>query len=329
MSGHRITIRVAQRLEDFESSSERAVVSIGNFDGVHIGHQAVFRTARGLAVTSAGSDAPASTARVLAITFDPSPVSILRPQETPERLTTLEDKLALLELHGVTDAIVLRPTMEMLRTPAEEFLAQVVANCHPRAFVEGPGFRFGNARRGSIETLREFAPRYGYTVHEVPPTRVSSLPACERASSSAVRMLLNDGNVEGAAAMLGRPHRITGTVGTGQGRGGPLGFPTANLEQIPQMLPKPGVYAARAQRGAEVRDASSGFLAAVNVGTQPTFGQNTFRVEAHLLDFSGDLLGQSVTILFERRLRDQKRFDSAEQLVEQIARDVEAVRAQN
>ncbi len=187
--------------------------------------------------------------------------------------------------------------------------------------MEGPDFNFGKGRSGSIETLRASAARYAYDVRSLPTFHCDELPSSPRISSSSIRQALVDGRLDDANAMLGRAHRVAGTVVTGDRRGRMIGFPTANIANIPQLLPQEAVYAAVAQ----VEDGTLR-LAAVNVGPQPTFDAPQSRVEAHLLDFTGDLVGRRIGLHFLERLRPQSRFAGVDALIAQLQRDVGAVR---
>ena len=306
-------MRAFSSLQDYSPPPTGSVVTVGNFDGVHIGHRRVLTIAREQALPSG--------AEVVAITFEPHPLAILAPHRAPPPLLTAAERIELLERCGADAVITLHSTAPLFSRSAEDFLEWTVARCRPHAFVEGPQFYFGRDRAGSIATLRENAARLGYEAIEVAPVSVPSLPQFPRASSSAVRRVLGDGDVAAAATLLGRPHRISGQVGHGAGRGAPLGLPTANLEAIPQMTPAPGVYAGVAQLESE-----QFHLAAVNIGPQPTFGGATERVEAHLLDYAGDLRGQRIAIYLIERLRAQQRFASVDALLDAIRSDIELVR---
>lgn len=306
-------MQILHRLEDYSPPPAGAVVTIGNFDGVHLGHAQIVATGRRLA-ESVG-------APVVAITFDPHPSSVLSPEKTPARLTRLSERLALLARAGVGAAIVLHSEPALFEQSAEHFLGRVVQQCRPRAFVEGANFFFGKDRRGDVRTLAAHANEYGYEVHVVAPVSCAVLPGAPAVSSSAIRAALAAGRVDAAGAMLGRWHRVTGAVIDGARRGRTIGFPTANLGAVEQMTPGEAVYAGVAQF-------EFGGLApaAINIGPQPTFGGGEVRVEAHILDFAGDLYGRRLGLHFLTRLRGQVRFAGAEELVAQIACDVEAVR---
>lgn len=336
-------MRTIHSLESFTAPPAGTVLTIGNFDGLHPGHRRLIDTARQLAQgilargalpaaapatasaatpAAASTDEPAERPECVVVTFEPSPLTVLAPQRAPPRLTTLPEKAALIERAGADALLVLRGEPALLALTADEFLGRLLHHCRPRAIVEGASFHFGRGRGGNIETLKSYGARHGFSVQVVEEWLCAELPGRPAISSSAVRSALADGDVSRAAMLLGRPHRVTGTVGRGQGRGAPLGFPTANLHDVPQMLPAEAVYTCVAQ----LEDGSL-HLAAVNFGPQPTFDQPAARVEAHLLDFHGDLHGQRVGLHLAARLRGQQKFAGIAALREQLARDVEATRA--
>lgn len=300
-------------LNNFEPPAGGSVLAIGNFDGVHRGHQALLRRARAVAEPLG--------VPVVVLTFEPHPLAVLAPQRAPARLTTLDERLALLEAAGADVTIVEPATRAFLSVDPRAFVERLAGRCRPRAIVEGPTFRFGRDRAGDVMLLRSLGAELGFEVHVLEQVRCASIDHDPPINSSAIRRLLAEGRVEHAAAMLGRPHRIVGVVGSGEARGRTLGFPTANLEQIPQMLPAHGVYAAVAQLAGDTLH-----LAAVNIGPQPTFDQAAARVEAHLLDFLGDLHGRRLGLWWLRRLRGQRRFDSPDALRRQLKQDVAQVR---
>ena len=307
-------MEVSSALETFVPPRDGVVLTIGNFDGVHLGHVQIINTARSVAQRFGST--------VVVLTFDPHPLAILAPERAPAQLTLPAEKLALLARCHVKRGIVLRTDPTLLARTAEDFLASLVAHCRPRAFVEGPDFTFGHGRSGSVETLRRHAEHWGYEVHQVPALHCETLSTHPTISSSSIRQALVDGRVDEANAMLGRPYCIVGTIGHGAGRGDGLGFPTANLTGIQHLLPQQAVYAAVAQ----LEDGTF-HLTAVNIGPQPTFAEDTVRVEAFLLDFAGNLRGQRIALHFLDRLREQTRFADADALVAQIKRDVAETRA--
>jgi riboflavin kinase/FMN adenylyltransferase len=296
-------------------------VSVGNFDGVHLGHAALLRELRRRGEAVGG---PA-----VVLTFDPHPLQLLRPDGYPPPLTTVSERARLIEGHGVDHVVLLRTTHDLLRLTAEEFFVQVLrGRFDVRAMAEGDNFGFGRGRGGNVETLAELCRRDGVGLFIVPPVQVAGGPV----SSSRVRSALQRGAVREATECLSRPYRLTGTVGTGQRRGATLGFPTANLGQTETLIPGDGVYAVRAYphsplspRGRGV-GGEGGWPAAANVGPNPTFGENARKVEVHLIDFRGDLYGQELSVDFLERLRDTRPFGSVEELVAQLRADVERAR---
>jgi riboflavin kinase / FMN adenylyltransferase len=271
--------------------SERAV-AIGTFDGVHLGHRAALGK---LAETGL---------RPTVVTFDPHPRIVLGYEV--QLISSLARRLELLEEAGVQETLVLEFTVEVARLEPEEFVEQILRPLGARAVVAAESFRFGRRRRGDVSLLRELG------------LEVLPVPIVEDVSSSRIRDLLRDGEVAAAAELLGRPAEVEGTVVAGDQRGGTLGFPTANLAVDPALLvPAYGIYAGFAL----------GTRAAVSIGVNPHYGGTDRRIEAFLLDFEGDLYGDEVRVELWRRLRDERAFGSEQELVSQIARDVEETRA--
>jgi riboflavin kinase/FMN adenylyltransferase len=306
-------MEVYEGIEHFRPPPGGVVLTIGNFDGVHLGHRRLIEAARARGRTL---DAP-----VVAVTFEPHPLAIVAPHRAPARLITLQEKVALLRMMGVDATIVLRSSRELLTSTAEQFLVDIAEACQPRAIVEGPTFHFGRGREGSIQTLREYSTRLGFALTVVDELHSNGLSDHPAINSSAIREALQQGRLADANAMLGRPYRITGVVDGGQHRGTTLGFPTANLYEIPHLLPAQAVYVAIAQ----LVDGTL-YLSAANIGPQPTFAQAEARVEAHLLDYSGELSGQHLGLHLLAKIREQIRFRGAEELVAQLRRDVEHTR---
>jgi riboflavin kinase/FMN adenylyltransferase len=290
-------------------SCRRGAVAIGNFDGVHRGHAALVAELRKQAQ---GVRGPA-----VILTFDPHPLQLLRPEQFQPLLTTSADRAALLERQGADCVLLLQTTLELLQLSAEEFFAQVIRQrLDARALVEGTNFGFGRNREGTVETLAQLCRRDGLGLVLVPPVQVNGT----RVSSSRVRDALLQGAVREAANLLGRPYLLRGTVGTGQRRGQTLGFPTANLERVPTLVPRDGVYAVRVSRGGTT------WPGAANIGPNPTFGEQARKVEIHLIGFQGNLYDQALAVEFLERLRDTRPFAGVGPLVEQLRRDVEQAR---
>lgn len=284
-------------------------VAIGNFDGAHRGHAVLVAELARRAVAVAG---PA-----IVLTFDPHPLTVLRPDVAPVPLTTPEDRSELLHRLGADHVVVLRTTPDLLALSATDFFTRIVRDgLAARAVVEGPNFGFGRNREGDINTLGELCRQAGVELHVVTPAGLDGGPV----SSSRVRAALLAGEMAQAVALLGRPYALRGVVGTGARRGRAIGFPTANLEQTRTLVPGDGVYAAWA-------DVPGGrHPAAVNVGPNPTFGEHGRKIEAHLVGYTGDLYGRELTLHFLERVRGLRRFDGAEALREQLSQDVARAR---
>ncbi len=306
-------MQIIHGLDSFRPPPGGVTLTIGNFDGVHTGHQSLLETARRVAHKLG--------APVVAMTFEPHPLAVLAPERAPQRLLTASEKLHLLRHYGVETCLVLQSEPALLSQPAELFLERIAARCQPRAFVEGPDFNFGRGRQGSVDTLRAFGAARGLEVHVIETWHSAVLPGAPSVHSSAIRAALREGRVDIARAMLGRPYRLVGREAPGAGRGAGLGFPTVNVSDIPHMLPQFAVYAAVAQ----LADGRL-YLSAVNIGEQPTFEGHTARVEAHVLDWNDSLRGAALGLHLLHRLRPQRRFANVTELIQQIEQDVVATR---
>src|SRR5271157_184629 len=299
------------------SPPPRAVVTIGTFDGVHVGHRAIMDTVVQRARILGGT--------AVVYTFDPHPRKVVSPGRAPGLLTTLEQKLELIAASGV-DVTVLEPfTTAFSGTPPEHFVREYLhARLRPVEVYVGYNFRFGHHREGSMRMLTELGPWLGFAVTIIPEVTIAE----EDVSSTRIRAALAQGEVGMAATLLGRPYPLRGLVVEGDRRGRTIGFPTANLEPENEILPAPGVYAGTLRfldPGQPV--AGSALPAVTNLGRRPTFQTEDRLVpEAHLLDFDGDLYGRRVELSFEYRLRAEHRFSSVDALKEQIGRDVEKAR---
>jgi len=284
-------------------------ITVGNFDGVHLGHQellaATVRHARQLG-------GPA-----IAITFDPPPIALLYPAARKPPLSTLEEKVARLHAAGADHVIVLRTEPALLALSPEAFFEDVIlCLAKSRAVVEGYNFRFGRGRAGDTNTLRALCHQHGVLFEELPPLLEDGEPI----SSSRVRSAVASGDVTSATRWLGRPYAIEGFVETGAKRGRTIGFPTANLGDVQSVTPAVGVYAVRVIVDGRV------WPAAANLGPNPTFGEDARKLEVHLIDFTGDLYGKKLRVEFITRLRDTRPFASIADLVEQLKLDVQAAR---
>jgi riboflavin kinase/FMN adenylyltransferase len=300
-----------ENVHGFPARARGAFVTIGNFDGVHLGHQALLRLLR------ARADAAGTTA--LAITFDPHPATLLRPAEAPVPLVWPEREVQLLSEAGATEVGVFRTGPWLLELSAPAFFDRVIRQqLAARGLVEGPNFAFGHDREGTVAVLRDWCAEAGIAFEVVEGTRIDG----ELVSSSRIRRALGSGAVEEATRLMGRPHRIRGEIGRGAGRGAGLGFPTANLAGIDTLIPADGVYAARAY----VEGREPWYPTACNIGPNPTFGEDARKVEAHLIGFEGDLYDCRVELEFLRRLRPTRRFDGLDELIRQVRADIEETR---
>jgi len=289
------------------------VVTLGNFDGVHRGHQRIVQTARQVA-RAAGLPA-------VAVTFEPPPERILHPEHDPQRLVPANVKLRRLREAGADHVLTVRTDRVLLEMSPKEFVEQVlVADLRPRHVVEGQNFYFGLARSGNVQTLRRAGDVHAFDVHTVEPLCVELPDGTQRVSSTLIRRLITAGRVEDAATCLGRPFALFGRVVAGSGRGRLLEFPTANLDCGDQAWPGDGVYAGRARAG------ERWFPAAVSVGAKPTLGPAPRTIEAHLIDADGDYYEREMEVELIRRLRPQQRFENEQRLRAQIAEDVDRVR---
>jgi len=297
-------------LEERRSSA----VTVGVFDGVHRGH---VHLARALI-----ERADMAGLRSVVVTFRNHPLSVLRPDFEPMYLCTVESRIEMLNDTGVDAVVAATFDAELATLPAEDFVKLLCDRLNMKALVVGPDFALGRGREGDIGFLRDMAVEAGFEVEVVSPLDDDGV----RVGSTAVRKALSDGDVSGAAELLGRNFTLTGTVVRGVGRGGPLGFPTANLETPGGLaVPGNGIYAV----WAHVSDGGEGrrLACATSIGVNPTFEETARTIEAFVLDYDGDLYGAELTLEFVRRLRDEERFDSVEALQRQVDRDVSATRA--
>ena len=295
---------------------EGSVITIGAYDGVHLGHRAVIAEVK-LRAAELG-------ARSAVVTFDRHPASVVRPESAPLLLTDLEQRLSRIKATGVDYTVVLTFDERRAAEPAEEFVEQVLVDClRARGVVIGEDFHFGNKRRGNVGLLRAMGATHGFEVE--PLGLVTTTGDREAVSSTAIRQALARGDLDTATAMLGRHHEVWGPVVEGDRRGRQLGFPTANVAVPPGIaLPVDGIYA-----GWYERPDGSVHPAALSLGRRPTFyaDQPYSLLEAYLLGFDGDLYGELAKVRFVAKLRDEVRFDSVEALVEQMRADVAAARA--
>ncbi|MDO5553138.1 MAG: riboflavin biosynthesis protein RibF [Planctomycetia bacterium] len=302
-------MRIIRDLETVPSEYRGGILSIGKFDGVHRGHGSILER---LKVCSADRRRPS-----LVFTFTPSPAEILRPHLAPPLLCTTQRKIELISQYE-PDALILFPTTrEFLKLTAREFFEKIIVDLlDAHMLVEGDSFNFGCNRGGNTEVLRSLCEEYGRLLRVVPPVHVLG----RGVSSSRIRSLIREGQVEVARGMLGRPYGLSGFVIQGEHRGRRLGFPTANLGGVATIVPKPGLYAALARHGDQT------WGAAVHLGGNPTFGVAGMKIEAHLLDFQGDLYGEFLNLEFIARIRDVIPFSDEASLLKQIQKDITNIR---
>lgn len=293
--------------------SRPTALTIGNFDAVHRGHVALVGAAR---------SAAGGSGRVVALTFDPHPLAVLRPRAVPPRLSTFDQRAQWLAEAGADAVVPLRPTAELLKQSPEEFVADLVKRYAPGAIVEGADFRFGHGRAGSVETLNVLGKRHGFETIVVEPVEVAlSDHSVVRVSSSLIRWLIGHGRVRDAVILLGRAYELRGVITAGDKRGRTIGVPTANLAPTEQLLPADGIYA-----GTAARPDGRNFAAAISVGTKPTFGEHPRVCEAHLIGYDGPLddYGWEIRLQFHHWLRDQLAYATVDALIEQLHRDIKA-----
>jgi riboflavin kinase/FMN adenylyltransferase len=300
---------VFQRIDDPALSVEESVVTVGNFDGVHLGHQAL--------LSQTVADARRLGVPSVALTFDPHPLKVLAPRRAPHLILTAEDKLDLLGQFGIEIVVAQRFDANFARIPAEEFVRELIAGrLHAQKMFVGRDLRFGHAREGSVEQLLGWGERWGFEVNVVEPVLIGG----SRVSSSRIRELLHQGRVAEARGSLGRSHFISGVVMRGNARGREIGYPTANIASQTEMIPGNGIYATLFCVDGQWRPSAS------SIGFNPTFGDNPRTVESYIFDFDQDLYGKPVKLAFVQKIRDEQKFADVPSLVAQIAEDVKIAR---
>ena len=311
-------MRIWRSLDDVPADLGRTVVTVGNFDGVHLGHQHVVRKAREVAEDLGVRD-------VVAVTFDPHPIAVLRPEHAPPTLTTVETRVRLLDEAGVDDVLVVPFTRALADWPPERFIQEILVDAlHAKAVAVGANFRFGSRAAGDVALLREYGEQ-----HDFVTVGIALDGGPQVWSSTYVRNCLTAGDVEGAAEALGRPFTVRGEVVRGDRRGRELGYPTANVPTSGMVAaPADGVYAGWLRRLDGDAGTTEPLPAAISVGTNPTFeGDRERRVESYVLDRDDlELYGAPVEVSFIARLRGMKRFDSVDDLVKTMADDVRRAR---
>lgn len=303
-------MRIVRGLESYPPDCPPSVVALGVFDGVHRAHRAIL----GAAVARARD----LGAQALACTFDPHPMEILQPERAPVPLTTIAERLHLMAETGLDGAVVIAFTRVLAAMEPEAFVKDVlVERLKAREVVVGFNHRFGRGARGDAAMLHSLGERLGFRAQVVEPLLIDGMPV----SSTEVRAALQRGDLALAERFLGRPYSVGGTVVHGAGRGRSLGFPTANVRPDRPVLVPAGVY------GCDLALDGAAHPAVVNIGVRPTFGEATTTVEAHVLDFAGDIYDRHVELRFHERLRPERKFGSVDALRAQIAEDIKQARA--
>ena len=305
-----------QLIEDIEKINKpfpNAVLTIGNFDGVHIGHQALFHEVIERAEVLGGTS--------VAMTFNPHPLRVIKPNGHPPLITIYEQKVELIASTGMDVLIGVPFTRQFAAMPARTFVADLlVRRIGMRAIVVGQDYTFGRHREGDIALLQSMSRDLDFTVTVADWIRVPSA-VIDRISSTRIRELVQAGEMGRAQRMLGRHYQVRGTIGVGRKRGGALlGFPTANITLQDELCPPTGVYAVTVQLDADT------LPGVANIGFSPTFDDHLFTVEAHILDFDQDIYGRKIRVNFIQRIRDEIRFDGLKALSDQIRRDIETAR---
>jgi riboflavin kinase/FMN adenylyltransferase len=305
-------MQVIRGLHNLRAEHRGCVATIGNFDGVHLGHQAVFAHLR---EQSARFGLPATV-----ITFEPQPQEFFTPDRAPARLTRLREKLRAIRDAGIDRVMLLEFNRRLAAMSAEQFVQRLLLEgLGIRYLFVGDDFRFGHKRVGDIRLLRQAGEQYGFEIENM----ASYVVADERVSSTRIRELLAAGDLQRAMHYLGRPYRICGRVAHGDARGRTIGFPTANVDLHRKVSPLNGVYAVSVY-GLETQ----ALPGVANIGTRPTVaGDSRYLLEVHLFDFAREIYGSHVEVEFRQKLRDEKRFDSFEQLRQQIELDSRAARS--
>jgi riboflavin kinase/FMN adenylyltransferase len=297
-------------LDNLPEDIKNPVVTIGNFDGVHWAHQAIFKKVIERAKDRNGTS--------VVITFEPHPIKVMSPDKARPLITLLEQKRELVINQGIDIFLLIRFTREFAAIPARDFVKDIlVGKLGIKEIVVGYDYAFGHRREGNIKLLKELGQQFNFEVHQVSPVYVRK----SLVSSTSIRNLIMDGRVSEAKQLLGRNYQIRGEIIRGKDRGGPLlGCPTANLRLVDELIPKEGVYVVTVDLDGKI------YQGLTNIGYNPTFKDKTLSVETHILDLSADILGKKIKINFLCRLRDEKTFASVKELSKQISRDIEQAR---
>ena len=302
-------MEVFEGVDAYSRGNSPTILSIGNFDGVHLAHREICRFIKAEAVRRGGQS--------VILTFEPHPLSVVAPERQPSLMTTLEEKLARLETQNIDAVVIEKFTRRLAQIEARDFARRMIGGgLKASLVVVGFNFRFGKGRAGNVQLLQEEGASAGFETHVLEPYMFEG----RRVSSTEIRKLLLGGAVEEAARLLAQRHLIEGRVIHGDGRGRQIGIPTANVDYPPVLIPENGVYACWAQlEGREGRR----YPAVTNIGKRPTFEKKQVTLETHLLDWEGDLYGKSIRVEFVSRLREERKFSGSQELVRQIHSDIE------
>ena len=294
---------------DISEKFVNPVLTIGNYDGIHIGHQKIIENVARKAREISGT--------AMLMTFNPHPLSVLKPDTYTRLITPLHLKKKLIEASGIEVMLLVPFDAQFQSLTPEMFIKDILVDrLAVKEIVVGYDFKFGKGGAGNVTMLKKLAGTYGFRFETIEAITLDG----ERVGSNAIRKLIMDGNVEKAAKFLGRPHMIEGTVVKGENRGKWMGFPTINLDTFFELVPKNGVYVTEVELSGKRKPAVT------NIGFNPTFGGKKFLMETHILDFSGNLYGKEVVIYFHKRIRDEMKFSGIDELKERIAKDVALAR---
>jgi riboflavin kinase/FMN adenylyltransferase len=296
-------------IENIDRKFRNPVLTLGNFDGVHLGHQKIFKSVK--------EEAQKIDGEAIVFTFDPHPLQVLAPQRCPPPLTPFKKKLMLMEMVGIDVIIVATFDFDLANITPETFVEQILVDkIGAKKILVGYNYYFGKDRKGNVEMLIRLGRQFGFEVKVIEAVKVNDTPV----SSSKIRELIQCGEMRQAAQLLGRNYRLIGKVIWGTGRGKKLGCPTANLEIPNGLYPKTGVYAVEAILGKKT------YPGVANVGYDPTFGENPLSVEVHILDFTRDIYGEEIQLIFLERIRDEETFEDPDSLVRQMRKDIDVAR---
>lgn len=302
-------MEIIRGIENLKEPFRNPVVTLGNFDGIHLGHQRIFEKVKEEARRLAGES--------VIITFEPHPLKILSPEQCPSLLTPFKKKMMLMEKTGVEKVLCIQFNKAFAEISPTEFVKNVLeGKLDAKKIVVGYNYRFGRGKSGNAQSLKETCSRLGIEVEVVEALTIDGTVV----SSSKIRELIRDGEVEKASKLLGRDYPVIGKVIKGTHRGHALGFPTANLQITEELYPKPGVY------GVNVEWHDQRWEGLANIGFNPTFDGKTLTLEVHILNFDHEIYGDEMQISFVRRIRDEMRFHSQQELIEQIRKDIEWVK---